>query len=77
MIGSDLIGTTYAHPLTNESMHFIAGAHVTAESGTGLVHTAPGHGMEDYEACRLLGIKPFSPGKSMMHVMVYNYCQNL
>ncbi|RUS21822.1 tRNA synthetases class I-domain-containing protein [Endogone sp. FLAS-F59071] len=59
--GSDLIGTTYAHPLTNETMCFIAGAHVTAESGTGLVHTAPGHGMEDYEACRSLGIKPFSP----------------
>ncbi|RUP52396.1 hypothetical protein BC936DRAFT_144633 [Jimgerdemannia flammicorona] len=59
--GSDLLGTTYAHPLTDEILPFIAGAYVTAESGTGLVHTAPGHGMEDYEACRSLGIKPFSP----------------
>ncbi|RUP52397.1 hypothetical protein BC936DRAFT_144633 [Jimgerdemannia flammicorona] len=65
--GSDLLGTTYAHPLTDEILPFIAGAYVTAESGTGLVHTAPGHGMEDYEACRSLGIKPFSPGEFIMH----------
>lgn len=30
----------------------IVGEHVTLESGTGCVHTAPGHGVEDYEVCR-------------------------
>ncbi|KAI8141829.1 tRNA synthetases class I-domain-containing protein [Fennellomyces sp. T-0311] len=61
VLGKDLVGSTYTHPLWNQPMHIIAGEHVTAESGTGLVHTAPGHGMEDYEACQKLGIDPFSP----------------
>lgn len=35
---------------------------VTASSGTGLVHMAPGHGMEDYQVCQQLGIGPaFAP----------------
>ncbi|KAI9258793.1 Isoleucyl-tRNA synthetase [Phascolomyces articulosus] len=61
MEGKDLVGLSYMHPLWNTSMPIIAGDHVTAESGTGLVHTAPGHGMEDYDACQRLGIEPFSP----------------
>jgi isoleucyl-tRNA synthetase len=59
--GADLVGATYKHVLNGETMPIIAAQHVTAESGTGLVHTAPGHGMEDYEACRALRIMPFSP----------------
>ncbi|KAG2177337.1 hypothetical protein INT43_007994 [Umbelopsis isabellina] len=59
--GADLVGATYKHVLNGETMPVISAQHVTAESGTGLVHTAPGHGMEDYEACRELGILPFSP----------------
>lgn len=34
---------------------------VTDSSGTGLVHMAPGHGMEDYNACSALGIEAFAP----------------
>lgn len=34
---------------------------VTAESGTGLVHCAPGHGMDDYDACASRGISAFAP----------------
>ncbi|KAK2009337.1 isoleucyl-tRNA synthetase [Colletotrichum eremochloae] len=34
---------------------------VSADSGTGLVHIAPGHGFEDYEACAQLGIDAFAP----------------
>jgi isoleucyl-tRNA synthetase len=37
------------------------GSHVTIESGTGLVHTAPGHGQDDYLVCKDYGIPPFSP----------------
>jgi isoleucyl-tRNA synthetase len=62
VLGSELLGSKYQHPLNNGMMPIIGGSHVTAESGTGLVHTAPGHGMEDYEACLGLGIAPFSPG---------------
>ncbi|RCH90022.1 hypothetical protein CU098_002672, partial [Rhizopus stolonifer] len=49
--GSELLGSEYIHPLNQENLPVIGGEHVTAESGTGLVHTAPGHGMEDYEIC--------------------------
>ncbi|KAI9487472.1 MAG: tRNA synthetases class I-domain-containing protein [Benjaminiella poitrasii] len=59
--GEELLGSLYQHPLNHQTMPIIGGKHVTAESGTGLVHTAPGHGMEDYEVCLGLGIKPFSP----------------
>ncbi|GAA99692.1 hypothetical protein E5Q_06395 [Mixia osmundae IAM 14324] len=48
--GSDLIGTTYRHhlmPPSASSYPIIPASHVTADSGTGLVHTAPAHGVED------------------------------
>ncbi|ORY90370.1 isoleucyl-tRNA synthetase [Syncephalastrum racemosum] len=61
VLGRDLVGTTYAHPLTQQDMPILGGGHVTADSGTGLVHSAPGHGMEDYELCQPHGIEPFSP----------------
>ncbi|KAF7724289.1 hypothetical protein EC973_001190 [Apophysomyces ossiformis] len=59
--GKELIGTQYTHPLIDQSMPLIEADHVTAESGTGLVHSSPGHGMEDYDACLKAGIQPFSP----------------
>jgi isoleucyl-tRNA synthetase len=61
--GSSLIGSSYLHPFWKDNKPIIEGHHVTADSGTGLVHTAPGHGLEDYDACSSLGIAPFSPGK--------------
>ncbi|KAI7822208.1 isoleucyl-tRNA synthetase [Gamsiella multidivaricata] len=61
VLGQDLVGTTYRHPLTSESLPFIAADYVTADSGSGLVHTAPGHGMDDYKACLPLGIEAFCP----------------
>lgn len=48
--GSELEGLTYIHPiLEGETGCVILGDHVTLDSGTGAVHTAPGHGQEDYE----------------------------
>lgn len=39
----------YIHPVNgNECSVVIGGDYITTESGTGLVHTAPGHGQEDY-----------------------------
>ena len=48
--GSELVGTEYQHPVHESQKHriVIGGAYVTSESGTGLVHTAPGHGMDDF-----------------------------
>ncbi|KAI8092665.1 tRNA synthetases class I-domain-containing protein [Halteromyces radiatus] len=57
--GSTLIGSSYQHPLWKDDRLIIGGNHVTSDSGTGLVHTAPGHGMEDYEVCSKIGISPF------------------
>ncbi|NET50601.1 MAG: isoleucine--tRNA ligase, partial [Merismopedia sp. SIO2A8] len=49
MPGKALEHCTYQHPLfERESEVVIGGDYITTESGTGLVHTAPGHGQEDY-----------------------------
>lgn len=47
-VGKDLEGVVCRHPLFDRSSPIICGNHVTAESGTGLVHTAPGHGQDDF-----------------------------
>ena len=54
--GAELEGSTYRHPLSShggelarESPVVVGGDYITTESGTGLVHTAPGHGIEDYQ----------------------------
>jgi hypothetical protein len=48
--GAELEGCTYRHPLFDRvSPLVIGGDYITTESGTGLVHTAPGHGQEDYQ----------------------------
>ena len=46
--GSQLEGIVCTHPLMNRDSLVILGDHVTLEAGTGCVHTAPGHGHEDY-----------------------------
>ncbi len=47
--GSDLEGVICRHPWLDRDVPVILGDHVTLEQGTGCVHTAPGHGQEDYE----------------------------
>ena len=42
----------YEHPFLERRCPIIVGDHVTLESGTGCVHTAPGHGVEDFEVCK-------------------------
>ncbi|MEW4981927.1 MAG: isoleucine--tRNA ligase [Cycloclasticus sp.] len=46
--GSDLDYMTLHHPFYDRVVPIIVGHHVTAEAGTGAVHTAPGHGQDDY-----------------------------
>lgn len=60
--GSNLIGTTYVHPLYDRKSPVLAGGdYITTESGTGLVHTAPGHGQEDYLTGLKNGLDILSP----------------
>lgn len=60
--GQDLEHTTYRHPLYDrESDILIGGDYVTTESGTGLVHTAPGHGQEDFLVGQRYGLPILSP----------------
>jgi isoleucyl-tRNA synthetase len=49
------------HPLYDRDSLIILGDHVTLDAGTGCVHTAPGHGREDYEAGLNYGIDVYSP----------------
>ena len=46
--GSDLEGLQLGHPFYRREVPVILGEHVTTEAGTGAVHTAPGHGQDDY-----------------------------
>ena len=50
--GKYLVGLKCKHPFLNQESLIISSSHVTDEIGTGFVHTAPAHGLEDYEACR-------------------------
>jgi len=62
VMGKALEHTTYRHPLfERESEILIGGDYVTTDSGTGLVHTAPGHGQEDYQVGMHYGLPIFSP----------------
>lgn len=53
VLGSALVGLQLRHPFLDRSVPVIGAAHVTTEAGTGLVHIAPAHGEEDYQAARL------------------------
>ncbi|MGA8890206.1 MAG: isoleucine--tRNA ligase [Anaeromyxobacteraceae bacterium] len=59
--GKDLEGVRYRHPFMGRESPVILGEHVTLEAGTGLVHTAPGHGQEDYEVGVRYGLEILNP----------------
>ncbi|QUS61658.1 isoleucine--tRNA ligase [Synechocystis sp. PCC 7339] len=60
--GEALENAQYRHPLYDRvSPIVIGGDYVTTESGTGLVHTAPGHGQEDYIVGQRYGLPILSP----------------
>lgn len=60
-IGQDFELMNTKHPLVDRKSEIILGEHVTLDAGTGLVHTAPGHGLEDYEVGVKYGLDVFSP----------------
>ncbi len=60
--GAELEYCTYQHPLYDRvSPIIIGGDYITTESGTGLVHTAPGHGQEDYISGQKYGLAILAP----------------
>ena len=58
---SKLEGLQYRHPFLNRESKLILGSHVTLDAGTGCVHTAPGHGQEDYEIGLEYGLDIYAP----------------
>ncbi len=59
--GKDLAGFAYRHPFVDRQGVVVLGEHVTLEQGTGLVHTAPGHGQEDYDVGIQYGLDIYNP----------------
>jgi isoleucyl-tRNA synthetase len=71
--GRDLIGTTYVHPLALmdsppvtggrplKEQPVVAATYVSGDDGTGCVHTAPGHGADDFRTGQAEGLPIFSP----------------
>ena len=60
--GKDLEGAMYEHPFAGrESKVVLGGDYITTESGTGMVHTAPGHGQDDYLTGLKYGLELLSP----------------
>ncbi|MBQ8169032.1 isoleucine--tRNA ligase [bacterium] len=59
--GAELELLNTKHPLVDRKSPIILGEHVTLDAGTGSVHTAPGHGLEDYEVGCKYNIEVFSP----------------
>jgi len=60
-VGEDLEGLKLAHPFYEREVPVILGDHVTHEAGTGCVHTAPGHGQDDYVVGQRYKLKVDNP----------------
>ncbi|HEY1492699.1 MAG TPA: isoleucine--tRNA ligase [Steroidobacteraceae bacterium] len=59
--GRALEGLALRHPLEEREVPVILGEHVTLDAGTGAVHTAPGHGLEDFAVGKLYGLAVVNP----------------
>lgn len=59
--GAELEGILAQHPFYDRTSLVMVGDHVTLDAGTGLVHTAPGHGEDDYQVGLKYGLEILSP----------------
>ncbi|MBV8809814.1 MAG: isoleucine--tRNA ligase, partial [Acidobacteriaceae bacterium] len=59
--GPKLEGAVFGHPFLERESLGLLGDHVTLEQGTGAVHTAPGHGQDDFVVCQRYGIPVYCP----------------
>ena len=65
--GAELAGLTYRHPFIDRQCPVVVAEHVSLEEGTGCVHTAPGHGLEDYLTGLKHGLEILSPVDATGH----------
>ncbi|MFW5915049.1 MAG: isoleucine--tRNA ligase [Planctomycetota bacterium] len=65
--GDDLVGLEYHHPFLDRKSPVVPARYVTLEEGTGCVHTAPGHGLEDYQTGLEHGLNILSPVDATGH----------
>ncbi|MBE6631985.1 MAG: isoleucine--tRNA ligase [Ruminococcaceae bacterium] len=75
--GADLEGLVAEHPFMERPSHIIVGDHVTLESGTGCVHTAPGFGEDDFNVCKkydYIGITVPVDSRGRMNEAAGKYC---
>ncbi len=77
--GRELENVTYHHVVLPKDCPVILGEHVTDEDGTGCVHTAGGHGLDDYYVCQKYGIAPICSvdEKGFMNEEAGPECQGL
>jgi isoleucyl-tRNA synthetase len=61
MSGQALVGLEYRHPWIDRTGKVASAPFVAMDTGTGLVHIAPGHGEEDYDLGRALGLRIYNP----------------
>ena len=59
--GAALEHLSLHHPFSQRRVPVVLGPHVGAETGTGAVHTAPGHGLEDYAVSQEYGLEVYNP----------------
>lgn len=59
--GAALEGQLLQHPFYERQVPVVLGEHVTTEAGTGAVHTAPGHGLDDYIVGQKYGLEVLNP----------------
>lgn len=59
--GKELEGLKLQHPFYDKEVPIILGDHVTIDAGTGFVHTAPAHGVDDYQVCKKYNIEVLNP----------------
>ncbi len=67
--GEHLEGLTAKHPFYDRESLIICGQHVTEDAGTGCVHTAPGHGEDDFIVGMKYGLPPYCPVDEQGHMM--------
>ncbi|HLG22599.1 MAG TPA: isoleucine--tRNA ligase [Candidatus Manganitrophaceae bacterium] len=60
-VGAKIEGWEFSHPWIDRPSPVVLGEHVTLDQGTGCVHTAPGHGQEDYEVGLRYGLEVYAP----------------
>lgn len=59
--GKDLLGLEFSHPIFDRTSRLITADYVTMDTGTGVVHTAPGHGREDFESAQRWNLEIINP----------------